>query len=113
MTGWRVGYVHGPRDISVMLKLQQYSFVCAPQPAQWGHWRPVDLSSHVNDYRQKRDFICAALSDHYEISKPNGAFYVYPKAPGDSGEKFVERAIAENLLIVPEIYLAIETLIFE
>ena len=37
MTGWRVGYVHGPTEvISVMLKLQQYSFVCAPQPAQWG-----------------------------------------------------------------------------
>ena len=104
MTGWRVGYVHGPSEIiSVMLKLQQYSFVCAPQPAQWGALEAtkVDLSSHVNDYRQKRDFICAALSDHYEISKPNGAFYVYPKAPGESGEKFVERAIAENLLIVP------------
>ena len=43
MTGWRVGYVHGPAEIiSVMLKLQQYSFVCAPQPAQsgaCGRWR--------------------------------------------------------------------------
>ena len=32
MTGWRVGYVHGPAEVmAAMLKLQQYSFVCAPQ----------------------------------------------------------------------------------
>ena len=71
----------------------------------------VDLSSHVNDYRQKRDFICAALSDHYEISKPNGAFMFTLKLPV-SGEKFVN-VTAENLLISSEIYLAVETLIFE
>lgn len=104
MTGWRVGYVHGPKEItSVMLKLQQYSFVCAPQPAQWGALQAteVDLSAYVDDYRKKRDFLCDALSDDYEISKPNGAFYIFPRAPEDSGAKFVERAIAENLLIVP------------
>jgi aspartate aminotransferase/aminotransferase len=104
MTGWRVGYVHGPREImSVMLKLQQYSFVCAPQPAQWGALQAtqVDLSGHVDEYRKKRDYLCSELAGDYEISKPNGAFYVFPKAPGDSGAKFVERAIAENLLIVP------------
>lgn len=104
MTGWRVGYVHGPKEvISVMLKLQQYSFVCSPQPAQWGALEAtrVDLSNHVNDYRKKRDFICSELADYYEIAKPNGAFYVFPKAPCDSGAAFVERAISENLLIVP------------
>ena len=104
MTGWRVGYVHGPEEvISVMLKLQQYSFVCAPQPAQWGALEAtrVDLASHVDSYRKKRDYICQALEDDYEISKPNGAFYLFPKSPGESGARFVERAIAENLLVVP------------
>ena len=36
MTGWRVGYAHGPSEvIDAMIKLQQYTFVCSPQPAQW------------------------------------------------------------------------------
>ena len=36
MTGWRLGFAHGPAEIiQQMIKLQQYTFVCAPQPAQW------------------------------------------------------------------------------
>ncbi len=48
MTGWRVGYVHGPSEImATMLKIQQYSFVCSPQPAQWGcseHWKSASTN---------------------------------------------------------------------
>ena len=104
MTGWRVGYVHGPSEvINTMLKLQQYSFVCSPQPAQWGALRAmeVNLDGHINEYRRKRDLICDGLSDLYEISKPGGAFYVFPKAPTGTGTEFVERAIEKGLLIIP------------
>jgi aspartate aminotransferase/aminotransferase len=104
MTGWRVGYVHGPSEvINTMLKLQQYSFVCSPQPAQWGALRAmeVNLDGHIADYRRKRDLICDGLSDLYEISKPGGAFYVFPKAPNGNGTEFVERAIEKGLLIIP------------
>ncbi len=104
MTGWRVGWVHGPREIiSTMLKIQQYTFVCAPQPAQWGALRALDvnLDEHIDDYRRKRDFVYEGLADCYEVAKPNGAFYIFPKAPIDSGAKFVERAIEQGLLIIP------------
>lgn len=104
MTGWRVGYVHGPSQIiSTMLKLQQYSFVCAPQPAQWGALRAMEitLDAHLADYRRKRDLILDGLSDCYQIAKPDGAFYVFPQAPLDSGTEFVERAIERGLLIIP------------
>lgn len=104
MTGWRVGYVHGPSEIiNTMLKLQQYSFVCSPQPAQWGALRAmeVNLDAHVDDYRRKRDLIVEGLSDRYEVSKPGGAFYVFPKAPIASGAAFVEKAISRGLLIIP------------
>lgn len=106
MTGWRVGYVHGPSEIiSTMLKLQQYSFVCAPQPAQWGALRAMEVSldGHIDDYRRKRDLILDGLSDVYEIAKPGGAFYVFPKAPISSGAAFVEKAIERGLLIIPGI----------
>lgn len=105
MTGWRVGYVHGPPEIiSTMLKIQQYSFVCSPQPAQWGALRALDVSlqANVDDYRRKRDYLVSELSPHYEMTSPGGAFYLFPKAPGnDGGEAFVERAIANGLLIIP------------
>ncbi len=104
MTGWRVGYVHGPSEIiATMMKIQQYSFVCAPQPAQWGALRAmeINLSGHINDYRAKRDFIVDGLANHYEFTRPGGAFYLFAKAPIASGEKFVEQAIEKNLLVIP------------
>lgn len=104
MTGWRVGYVHGPADIiATMLKLQQYSFVCSPQPAQWGALRAMEVSlqGHIDQYREKRDLIVEGLSDRFELVKPGGAFYLFPKSPIPSGTEFVERAIEAGLLIIP------------
>ena len=104
MTGWRLGFVHGPSDvIESMVKLQQYTFVCAPQPVQWAGAAAldVDMSAHVAAYQKKRDLIVNGLKDKFEIASPGGAFYVFPKAPGDSGSEFVKRAIDNNLLIIP------------
>jgi aspartate aminotransferase/aminotransferase len=104
MTGWRLGYVHGPSEvIDTMLKLQQYTFVCAPQPVQWAGAvaMEVDMTSHVNEYRRKRDKLIAGLKDQYELTTPGGAFYVFPKAPRGSGSEFVTQAIENNLLIIP------------
>jgi len=104
MTGWRLGFVHGPAEvIDTMTKLQQYTFVCAPQPAQWAGAvaMDVDIAGYVEAYHRKRDRLYEGLSDLYEIVKPGGAFYMYPQAPGGSGSEFVERAIRNNLLIIP------------
>jgi len=104
MTGWRVGFVHGPSAvIETMIKLQQYSFVCAPQPAQWAAASALDLnlSGHIDEYRRKRDRLLAGLENYYEVVQPGGAFYVYPKAPSGTGTEFVTRAIEKNLLIIP------------
>ena len=44
MTGWRLGFVHGPAEIiDEMIKLQQYTFVCAPQPVQWAGVAALDV----------------------------------------------------------------------
>lgn len=104
MTGWRVGYVHGPAEVMAQLiKLQQYTFVCAPQPAQWASVTAldVDMQSHIDAYRRKRDLIVTGLADLYEVARPGGAFYVFPKAPWGTGEQFVHRAIENKLLIIP------------
>lgn len=104
MTGWRLGFVHGPSAvIDAMVKLQQYTFVCAPQPAQWAGATAmdVDMGDKIVVYRRKRDRIVEGLSDLYELVAPRGAFYAFPKAPWGTGTEFVEAAIANNLLIIP------------
>lgn len=104
ITGWRLGYAHGPAHvIDAMTKLQQYTFVCAPQPAQWAGAvaMDVDMSEAITSYRHKRDLLVDGISDLYEVVQPGGAFYVFPKAPWGSGTEFVTRAIENNLLVIP------------
>lgn len=104
MTGWRLGYVHGPKLlIEEMTTLQQFTFVCAPsmvQHAGVAAW-DFDVASIVADYCGKRDRIYAGLADRFEIVKPEGAFYIFPKAPWGTASEFVAEAIRNNLLIIP------------
>ncbi|MFN3191513.1 MAG: pyridoxal phosphate-dependent aminotransferase [Aureliella sp.] len=104
MTGWRVGWVHGPNEvIETMIKLQQYSFVCAPQPAQWAGLAALDveMAGYRTDYRRKRDLLIDGLNGIFEFTEPGGAFYLFPKVPKGTGTEFVTKAIEHDLLIIP------------
>lgn len=105
MPGWRLGFAHGPSAIiHEMIKLQQYSFVCAPQPMQWAGAvaMDVDMTPQIEAYRRKRDMLVSGLADKYEVVQPGGAFYVFPKAPWGTATEFVTRAIEQHqLLIIP------------
>ena len=105
MPGWRLGFAHGPSAvIHEMIKLQQYSFVCAPHPFQWAGTAAldVDMSREIEAYRRKRDMIVAELADDYDLIAPGGAFYAFPKLPWGTGMEFVGQAIEEHqLLIIP------------
>jgi len=104
MTGWRVGWVHGPKPIvDACTMLQQYTFVCAPQAGQWAALAALDcpMDLPLAECRRKRDRLMAGLKDHYRFVQPGGAFYLYPEAPGGSGKAFAERAVEEKLLVVP------------
>ncbi len=105
VTGWRLGYAHGPAAlIDSMIKLQQYTFVCAPHPLQWAALAALDtdITPHVNDYRRKRDRLVEGLSDLYPLAAPGGAFYAFPQVPDSrAATAFVEQAIANQLLIIP------------
>jgi aspartate aminotransferase/aminotransferase len=104
MTGWRLGYAHGPsRLIQEMAKLQQFSFVCAPSMAQKAGVvaLDVDLTAQTDTYRRKRDTVVSALSDLFDLPRPDGAFYAFPRAPWGTATEFVAEAIRRNLLIIP------------
>ena len=52
--------------------------------------------------KQKRDIIYNGLTNiGYDVVKPDGAFYIFPKAPWGTGEEFVAKCIENNLLIIP------------
>ncbi len=104
MTGWRLGYVHGPEEvIQQMIKLQQFTFVCAPQPVQWAGVVACDIEfpERVAEYRLNRDFLLHELGNLYEFAPADGAFYLFAKAPWGTGSEFVAEAIRNDLLIIP------------
>ncbi|HVS38522.1 MAG TPA: aminotransferase class I/II-fold pyridoxal phosphate-dependent enzyme [Gemmataceae bacterium] len=104
MTGWRLGFAHGPRRIiEEMVKLQQFTFVCAPSMVQHAGVAALDCdpSEHVAEYHRKRDRIYEGIKDRYELVKPEGAFYLFPKAPHGTGTEFVAEAIRNQLLCIP------------
>jgi len=108
MTSWRLGYAVAGRClgnvIEEMTKLQQYTFVCAPTPFQKAAIVALDydVSEFIDAYRKKRDLIYNGLKDKFELVRPGGAFYAFVKAPeGQSATEFVEKAIANNVLIIP------------
>ena len=104
MTGWRLGYAHGPsRLIQEMAKLQQFSYVCAPSIVQKAGVVALDqdLTNQVDAYRRKRDAVVDALGGLYDLPHPGGAFYAFARAPWGTATEFVAEAIRRSLLIIP------------
>ncbi len=102
MTGWRVGYCAGPKEIiQHAIKVQQFNFVCAPTPFQHAAVKSfeVPIEDHIEEYKRKRDLIYSGLKG-YKFAKPEGAFYAFIKYP-ESPETFIKKCIENNLLIVP------------
>lgn len=106
VTGWRMGYAAGPAAvIAEMMKFQQYTFVCAPSIAQYATIAAldVDVSGHGRAYAGKRDLVCELLSRKFEIVRPSGGFYVFPRVPAShrSASEFCEAAARHDVLVIP------------
>jgi aspartate/methionine/tyrosine aminotransferase len=104
MTGWRLGYAYGPDPIiQAMIALQQATFVCAPSMAQVAGVRAwtYPMESYIRDYQRKRDWLLTHLDPRYEAIKPGGAFYLFPKVPWGTGTTFCQRAMQDQLVLMP------------
>lgn len=111
MTGWRLGYVAGPREIiEAMLKIHQYTIMCAPTMAQHGALEALrngldDVADMVKSYRQRRNFLVKSFQEiGLDCHMPGGAFYVFPsiKSTGLTSEKFAEKLLhKEKVAVVP------------
>ncbi|MCA9290197.1 MAG: aminotransferase class I/II-fold pyridoxal phosphate-dependent enzyme [Phycisphaerales bacterium] len=106
-TGWRLGYAAGPQAlITQMMKLQQYTFVCAPSMAQAGAAAAfgVDMSAQIDAYARRRDLVVEAFRGVTNMVTPGGAFYGFFEVPerlGLTASAFVERAIERRVLVIP------------
>lgn len=104
MTGWRLGYVAGPKEIiDSMVTMQQYVFSSVNSIAQKAALLALDYKTDplIDAYRKKRDLIYNGLRDKYIVTKPRGAYYIFPQVPGGDGDAFVEEALKRNLFVIP------------
>ncbi len=108
MTGWRLGYAVGPREIiEAMMKIHQYTMLCAPTIAQRAAIEAFKLQEEVismrESYDQRRRFFYQGLKEiGFEVVEPKGAFYIFPsiKKFGLSSEEFAERLLQEEKVVV-------------
>ncbi len=86
MTGFRVGYALGPRDlISTMLLVQQFIVACVDGPAQYAAAAALEgpqgfVSEMVAEFDKRRRLVHTRLSEieGFSCSLPKGAFYAFP-----------------------------------
>ncbi|PIW64400.1 MAG: aspartate aminotransferase, partial [Candidatus Omnitrophica bacterium CG12_big_fil_rev_8_21_14_0_65_50_5] len=85
MTGWRIGYAAGPEAIMEQIKkLQDHSTSNPASISQAAALQalkepPEKIKAMVNEFRKRRDLICAELDRIPKVSyvRPEGAFYVF------------------------------------
>ena len=111
MTGWRIGYACGPKDIiAAMTKIHQYTMMCVPitsQMAALEALKPGDRSvdEMKKEYRRRREFTVTRLNEiGLSCHKPEGAFYAFPsiKKTGLSSMNFARLLLEkEKVAVVP------------
>lgn len=109
MTGWRLGFIAAPAELSgAMLKIHQYSMMCAPTMAQYGAIEALkngmqDVEQMKKSYRRRRNFFVETLNEiGLSCHLPGGAFYAFPsiKETGLSSEEFAEKLLIEQKVAV-------------
>ncbi|BBU38599.1 MULTISPECIES: aminotransferase [Aeribacillus] len=108
MTGWRLGYIAADRVFArAMLKVHQYSIMCAPTMAQYAALEALENDEDVlymrKSYQRRRNYIVQSLNEAgLFCHMPGGAFYAFPsiKSTGLSSEEFAERLLLEEKVAV-------------
>jgi len=95
MTGWRIGYAAGPKEIiKAIAKIQSQS---TTNPSSISQAAAVEALNGTQDFikeraasfQERRNFVVKALNeiDRIECLNPDGAFYVFPSCKGLMGKK--------------------------
>jgi len=109
MTGFRIGFACGPVDIiDAMMKIHQYSMLCAPIMAQEAAEEALlngrnAMETMKQEYCERRNVIVKGFNKMgLACLKPKGSFYVFPniKSTGLSSMEFAKRLLEETQVAV-------------
>ncbi len=111
LPGERIGYIIVPQEFddyenvaaACNVATRILGFVNAPSLMQRviARCTDIDISANIEIYNRNREALYKGLSDAgYECVRPEGAFYMFVKTPGDDVQ-FAERAKKYNILVVP------------
>ncbi|OIJ15722.1 aromatic amino acid aminotransferase [Anaerobacillus arseniciselenatis] len=105
MTGWRIGFVFAPANISKhILKVHQYNVSCASSVSQHAALEALtvgidDALSMRSEYEKRRAYVYdRLLSMGIEVVKPEGAFYLFPSIAkfGMTSNEFATKLLEEG-----------------
>jgi aspartate aminotransferase len=110
LAGERIGYIavnpllSNSQDLidAMIFCNRTLGFVNAPALMQNIIGELQDITVDIKEYTKKRDFLYTELSNiGYEIKKPEGAFYMFPKSPLVNDRDFTQLLKKQNVLVVP------------
>ena len=110
LPGERMGYIYVPsvaedgRNLyfAIIGAARAMGHVCAPSLMQLVLQRCAHLKPDLSVYDRNRRTLLEALRSYgYEIVEPEGAFYLFLKAPGGDDRAFSQKAMAKDLLLMP------------
>ena len=111
MTGWRVGFACGPKDlISAMTKIHQYTIMCVSITSQMAACEALvtgrrSVEEMKREYKRRREFVIEGLNRIGLIChKPQGAFYAFPsiKNTGLNCLEFAQQLLKkQKVAVVP------------
>ena len=85
MTGWRLGYACGPKEIiAQMLKIHQFAIMCAPTTSQYAAVEALrscdaEVAEMKEEYNGRRRYLVKRFADMgVKCFEPFGAFYIFP-----------------------------------
>jgi len=104
MTGWRIGYAGGPRElIAAMIMLQSQSTSNASSISQAASVEALNgpqdfIARHNAIFKERRDLVVSMINQTSGLhcATPEGAFYVYPSCQGVIGKRTPEGKAIEN-----------------
>ncbi len=109
MTGWRIGYACGPKDLMQgLMRIHQYTIMSAPTTAQDAAIEALKtgephVKEMVAEYDRRRRLLVGGLNKlGLATFEPRGAFYTFPsiKASGMDDETFAETLLKEEKVAV-------------
>lgn len=110
ISGERIGYLAIPPHLTEAGPLRNactfanriLGYINAPALWQWVVSEVPDATVDVSQYQLKRDLLCDALTAMgYELQRPQGSYYVFPKTPIADDVAFIGALQREGILAVP------------